>query len=388
MEELEILKQENAKLNARLNKAVEVFKEQKANLDNLTSQVESLQKELETYKNAPVVDVSEYENKITLLEEKVKQNLEVSKNYNDQLLTIDELTKQNEEVQKEYELSEKQIAKLMDFQSFQSNQITTLQTEKESLYKQIDEYELKLQDSETTYEQLHKKYEERKKQVAELMGSQAANVETIKKEYESKITSLKDDINKKTQEIENLQIEKSNIEVNTNEEIKKVTAARDELIIKYKELVEKDNELNKTIESKDKAHKVLQETYNEVFNELNNLKETNTKNINLYNDLKEKFDQQKEGCQKLEDVCVSKDKEIEILKKDLADSLLKLEANDKYKQFVEAMGELAESVNITWKKPETPINKETSKKIGVMNPLMKTNSTGNQFMTDATGMNI
>ena len=384
MEELEILKQENAKLNARLNKAVEVFKEQKANLDNLTSQVESLQKELETYKNAPVVDVSEYENKITLLEEKIQQNLEISKNYNDQLLTIDELTKQNEEVQKAYELSEKQIAKLMDFQSFQSNQITTLQTEKESLYKQIDEYELKLKDSETAYEQLHKKYDERKNQVAELTG----NIEVQKNEYENKIISLKDDINKKIQEIENLQIEKSNIEVNTNEEIKKVTAARDELIIKYKELVEKDNELNKTIESKDKAHKVLQETYNEVFNELNNLKETNTKNINLYNDLKEKFDQQKEGCQKLEDVCVSKDKEIEILKKDLADSLLKLEANDKYKQFVEAMSKLAESVNITWKKPETPVNKETSKKIGVMNPPMKTNSTGNQFMTDATGMNI
>ena len=384
MEELEILKQENAKLNARLNKAVEVFKEQKANLDNLTSQVESLQKELETYKNAPVVDVSEYENKITLLEEKIQQNLEISKNYNDQLLTIDELTKQNEEVQKAYELSEKQIAKLMDFQSFQSNQITTLQTEKESLYKQIDEYELKLKDSETAYEQLHKKYDERKNQVAELTG----NIEVQKNEYENKIISLKDDINKKIQEIENLQIEKSNIEVNTNEEIKKVTAARDELIIKYKELVEKDNELNKTIESKDKAHKVLQETYNEVFNELNNLKETNTKNINLYNDLKEKFDQQKEGCQKLEDACVSKDKEIEILKKDLADSLLKLEANDKYKQFVEAMSKLAESVNITWKKPETPVNKETSKKIGVMNPPMKTNSTGNQFMTDATGMNI
>ena len=62
MENIEQLKADNAKLTERLNNAAKFFKEQKA--------------------------------------------------------TIEKLTEENEEVQKAYELSEKQIAKLMDYQSF------------------------------------------------------------------------------------------------------------------------------------------------------------------------------------------------------------------------------------------------------------------------------
>ena len=46
----------------------------------------------------------------------------------------------------------------------------------------------------------------------------------------------------------------------SNEEVKKVTVARDEWIEKYRKL-------ESNIESKDKAYKVLQDTYNEVFAE-------------------------------------------------------------------------------------------------------------------------
>ena len=40
MEDIEVLKQENEKLKGRLNKAVEVFNQQKAKIQELTGEVE------------------------------------------------------------------------------------------------------------------------------------------------------------------------------------------------------------------------------------------------------------------------------------------------------------------------------------------------------------
>ena len=355
MEELEVLKQENAKLNARLNKAIEVFKEQKANLDNLTAQVterdakiEKLQHELNAYENSAKVDN-----------------------------TADiELVSKYEELQKQYDEVVKAGKELAE-------ELVEFKVQNGSLNKQLNEYELKLQKSETDYKELTKE----KNELLNQIGSITSESTKIAEEYAKVTLSLENYkkgnaklIEEKKQLEEKLEARLQQIKALENtmdENEKKIISAQNEWINKYREL-------EKTVESKDKAHKLLQETYNSVFNELNNLKETNTKNINLYNELKKNYEQQKEGCQKLEDACVNKDKEIETLKKDLADSLLQLEHSNQYKQFAEAVDELLKSSNIITKTKNIE-NKDTSKKITVTK---HTNSTGSQFMTDASGMNI
>ena len=82
--ELEQLQQANEKLTARLNKAVEVFKEQKANIDSLTAQVKAAE--------------SEKENAITLFKEVDKQ--------------VGELRIENEQLKKEKPTKTSEVAKL------------------------------------------------------------------------------------------------------------------------------------------------------------------------------------------------------------------------------------------------------------------------------------
>ena len=148
MDNIEQLKQDNAKLNERLNNAAKFFREQKA-------QIEALTKENEELKRTPKEEVIDTE----------KWN--------------------------------------------------ALVTEKENLNKQCNEYELKLQAAE---------------EKAEMWQKNLRSVENT-----------------------------------TNEEVKKVTIARDEWIEKYRNL-------EKNIESKDKAYQNLQNTYNEVFADYNKLK--------------------------------------------------------------------------------------------------------------------
>ena len=348
METIEQLKQDNEKLNARLVKAIEVFKEQKANIDALT-------KENEELKNAS-------KNNVVSNEE------------------LDKLVADKENLNEQLKDKDVEIANYKDALESVNSQIKDLE-------KWNNDYELKLKDSETAYEQLHKKYEERKKQITELMGSQAANVETIKKEYESKITLLKEEnievgklknVNKelidKVKDLEdnlNQRVEQIRATEKTyDEEQKKIINSRDEWINKYKELENNNNSLQL-------SYNTLKEHCNSIKNDYNNLKE-NTISLNDY---------QKE-CKKLNEIIFETkkayDTDLEKLRKLYEDTLLKLQENDKYRQFVEGLNTLAESVNINFKTRNIE-NKDTSKKITV---IRNSNSTGSQFMGDAPGMNI
>ena len=309
METIEQLKQDNAKLQERLNNAAKFFREQKAQIESLTKEKEELEnrfKEQEAFETKTINKIvpeledtnknlnkqlNEYELKLQnseqAYEELQKKYTEVKLLSDDSIQAGVELGKEIAELQAKIHQMENNSISQKDFddeikrlnqtiseckKSYDERvedisklqmQVVKLEKDNAVLIKSVEqykaayaevkskvkEYDYSRKNAEESYEQLRKKYEARKQQIVELMGSQAANVETIKNEYElklqklegdykdlqkvyedeqseyeNKITSLKDDIKtlngdiiKQNQEIEKLQIEKSDLEVNIND---------------------------------------------------------------------------------------------------------------------------------------------------------------------------
>ncbi len=314
MENIEQLKQDNAKLQERLNNAAKFFREQKAQIEALTSEV--------------------------------KEKTELALDYRNQ---IKSLTEENEELkrkpQDDYVSPEKWNA---------------LVNEKEDLNKQLNEYELKLQNSEAAYEELRKKYTEVKTlsddsiQAGVELGKENAELQAKLKKLEANsisqedfddevkrlnqtISECKKSYDERIEDISKLQMEVAKLEKDNTDLIQaaeqyktayaEVKSQYEMLGKKYQVRKEKESELlgkidesEKTITSKDQAYKVLQDTYNKVFAELNELKTTTSKNVNAYEELKVQYDKLNEEC-------------------------------NQYRSFMKALTELAKSVNIEWLSP-------------------------------------
>ena len=146
MENIEQLKLDNAKLTERLNNAAKFFREQKAQIEQLTSnnkanleEIDNLKRELESY---------------------VQENEELKRKPKDDYVS----------------------------------------TEKESLNKQLNEYEVKLQNSEAAYEELRKKYSEIKElhdgdlsrynELEDNYEGLQNNYKELKEMYDNEITEL------------------------------------------------------------------------------------------------------------------------------------------------------------------------------------------------------
>lgn len=135
------------------------------------------------------------------------------------------------------------------------------------------------------------KLQERLNNAAKFFREQKAQIETLTKENEE----LKNQINRTPQE-EVIDVEKWNALVTEKENFENVAANKQKVIEK----------LENDIESKDKAYKVLQDTYNEVFSENEKLKseaintkvpelETKLNNANAaYEELRKKYAELKE----------------------------------------------------------------------------------------------
>ena len=338
MGDIEQLKQDNAKLQERLNNAAKFFREQKAQIENLTKENDELKHDAESFNSLQ----ESYENTIKSKDQDFKTLQD----------TYDKVFAENKKLTEEIKEQTK----------FESDVINT----------KVPELEEKLKNSEAAYEELRKKYVE----IKELHDGDLNRYNELEDNYEKLQNKFKEnDIAKGEAELrlENIQTE----------------------------YIKKFEEQKNAIESKDKAYKLLQNTYNEVFGELNELYETNKKNVNAYEDLmhdfkveeenhkkdielKEKF---AEDCDelnksnvelkdkvdklnKLYDSCENEKLAIqadyEVLKEQYNELKINADAYEetareyeeiyedyeKYKNFINALFTKAEEVNITWKKPE------------------------------------
>lgn len=212
MENIEQLKQDNAKLTERLNNAAKFFREQKA-------QIESLTKENEELKRTPKEEVIDTEKWNKLVTEK-------------------------ENLQKQIEGYEKEL---------KSNEAYS-----DDLNKQCDKYELKLQKLESDIDSKDKAYKVLQDTYNEVFADYNKLKEQITQidEYKKSIDHLQNTLKSYEHKIDELE--------NNNPEVQKL----EEQLVKAEKTIENDkldyNKLNK-------EHKALNDTYNKLNNEYSDI---------------------------------------------------------------------------------------------------------------------
>ena len=336
MDNVEQLKQDNAKLQERLNNAAKFFREQKAQIEALTSEVKEKTSLAMDYRNQ--IETLTNENK--QLKDQVESCEFASES---DANNLEDLQKQLNEYELKLQASEKTINEQRDAYE---NKITLLEEDNLKLVedaKLFDECAKKLSNAEAAYEELRKKYKDN--DIAR--GEAELKASNLQSEYEKIFDKQDKEIKDLNNQVETLK-KKFEEEGNNN--------------VANKVLLD---EAHQVIESKDKAYKVLQDTYNEVFGELNELKETNKRNVNAFEDLNTKFKQLNELYDACEAEKLGAQADYENLKEQFEHIKIQEEANreaatqaeelyeecEKYRSFMKALSQLTKTVNIEWLSP-------------------------------------
>jgi len=309
METIEQLKQDNAKLQERLNNAAKFFREQKAQIEALTKENEELKRTpkdevIDTEKwNALVTEkenlnkqLNEYELKLQNLENNIDSKDKAYKVLQD---TYNEVYAEKEKITKQFKEQEK----------FESEVINT----------KVPELETKLSNANAAYEELRKKYSELK----ELHDGDLKRYNELEDNYEGLQNKFKEnDIAKGEAElkVETLQAEYEKKFAEQEEQLSTAKGAVEKTIKKFEQLREANNLLqDKSVEIANDVKKyqvkyneehLLVEEYKKQIQELkdksnNQLKELEETKANREEfrsqlvDLEKKYDQ----LDKLYDTC-------------------------------------------------------------------------------------
>ena len=242
MENIEQLKQDNAKLTERLNNAAKFFREQKA-------QIESLTKENEELKRTPKEEVIDTEKWNKLVAEK-------------------------ENLQKQIEGYE--------------NERKSNEAYSDDLNKQCDEYELKLQKLESDIGSKDKAY----KVLQDTYNEVFADYNKLKEEI-SQIDKLQNTIKTYERKIDELE--------NNNPEVQKL----EEQLVKAEKTIENDkldyNKLNKEHKALNDTYNKLNNEYSDIYTKYNELEQGRIKSEEQLNALNTLCIQYKEDNKELQD---------------------------------------------------------------------------------------
>lgn len=235
MENIEQLKQDNAKLTERLNNAAKFFREQKAQIESLTKENEELKNQINRTPQEEVIDTEKW----------------------------NKLVAEKENLQKQIEGYEKEL---------KSNEAYS-----DDLNKQCDNYELKLQKLESDIESKDKAY----KVLQDTYNEVFADYNKLKEEI-SQIDKLQNTIKTYERKIDELE--------NNNPEVQKL----EEQLVKAEKTIENDkldyNKLNK-------EHKALNDTYNKLNNEYSDI-------YTKYNELEQGRIKSEEQLNALNTLCI------------------------------------------------------------------------------------
>ena len=350
METIEQLKQDNAKLQERLNNAAKFFRDQKVQIETLTNEVKEKTELALDYRNqiktlTEKVDTLEHDEECfnSILEAKEKEISEL-KSLNDESINAGvELGKEIAELQAKIHQMENNSISQKDFDDEVKRLNQTISECKKSYDERVEDIS-KLQ-----------------MQVVKLEKDNQDIIQTSE-QYKSAYTEVKsklkeyDDARKVAEEkAEMWQKNLRSVTNTTNEEVKKVTIERDEWIVKYRELEKSfDNESKRAIA--------------------------------LYNELKEKYDKLSQLYDHLENEKMAYAADFDILQQKYNDKVAQEEAN------LEIGTDLINTLQDIWTICDNKLNpkpkeeKKTNKRIDTINKVK--DSTGSQFMSDATGMNI
>lgn len=346
MESIEQLKLENEKLNARLNKAVEVFKEQKLQIETLTD-------ELNRYKESSNESAS-IEELQKVIESKDQANKILQETYDN--------------VFSDYTTLKEKIAEfkttIQSFEELKENHIKEIQGLNEQINKSDKEiYNLDnlLNEKRTDYDELKQRYE-------------------VLHEVYQKTKNLHDDDLKRYNELENNYENLQNIH---NKNLLEIEASHTNIA-----------KLQKDCNDAVKTATAYQKSYEEVKDQNVVLQEKLDKMIEEVQALEKERSNHKRIISEMESLKTGSEEVINELTKELESKNIELSQyknkQQKYEEFVTTIFGISDSFrnngnNVEEIKPmvNPPMNKQNNSK-----PAIKANSTNNPFMTDAVGMNI
>ena len=266
MEDIEQLKQDNAKLTERLNNAAKFFKDQKAQIDNLTKENKQLKDQIEGFENefkSNEAYSDDLNKQIDRLEAKLKEQQD---NYENKMeLLVEELNAKYSNLQNEYAILDN---KYQDTKIELENSLMTeakLKTDNEAL----SSYEKEIED----------------------LKSKNENIET---QFNEKVNTLQDALNKYIEDAKKFNKLYDDCE---NEKLA-IQNDYDELKDKYARL-EIDNVMN---EEYSKAY--LDGIY-QLKNSINDLISINKKLEKNYNELKDNYSLCNDALSKAEDIIMN-----------------------------------------------------------------------------------
>ena len=266
MENIEQLKQDNAKLTERLNNAAKFFKDQKAQIDNLTKENKQLKDQIEGFEN------------------EFKSNEAYSDDLNKQIDILEAKLKE-------------QNVKYSDLQNKLENSLATeaiLRTDNDMLRKSDKEnkeaYEQQKKENKETEEQFNKILNSYEKEIEDLKSKN----ENIRSQFNEKVNTLQDALNKYIEDAKKFNKLYDDCE---NEKLA-IQNDYDELKDKYARL-EIDNVMN---EEYSKAY--LDGIY-QLKNSINDLISINKKLEKNYNELKDNYSLCNDALSKAEDIIMN-----------------------------------------------------------------------------------
>ena len=266
MEDMEQLKQDNAKLTERLNNAAKFFKDQKAQIDNLTKENKQLKDQIEGFEN------------------EFKSNEAYSDDLNKQ---IDRLEAKLKEQQDSYENKMELLVEELNAK------YSNLQNEYAILDNKYQDTKIELENSLMTEAKLKADNEALSSYEKEIEDLKSKN-ENIESQFNEKVNTLQDALNKYIEDAKKFNKLYDDCE---NEKLA-IQNDYDELKDKYARL-EIDNVMN---EEYSKAY--LDDIY-QLKNSINDLISINKKLEKNYNDLKDNYLLCNDALSKAEDIIMN-----------------------------------------------------------------------------------
>ena len=249
MENIEQLKQDNAKLTERLNNAAKFFREQKA-------QIESLTKENEELKRTPKEEVIDTEKWNKLVTEK-------------------------ENLQKQIEGYENERKSNEAYSDDLNNQLNNYELKLQKLESDIDSKDKAYKVLQDTYNEVFADYNKLKEQITQI------------DEYKKSIDHLQNTLKSYEHKIDELE--------NNNPEVQKL----EEQLVKAEKTIENDkldyNKLNKEHKALNDTYNKLNNEYSDIYTKYNDLEQGRIKSEEQLNALNTLCSQYKEDNKELQD---------------------------------------------------------------------------------------
>lgn len=191
----EQLKKENEEIKARLAKAISIFKEQKATIEDLTSKNTSLKEQLKQSEDLLKERTSELENEVKSLIEKNKEYSEKNNEFFELLENIETLNSENTKLKADLEETSDGLHQQIIINGEQQEYLKSIIAEKEQLSNELSETKEKNSDLEKAIDTMETNFQTLKQTINSTFVQMKDVVERHTKDMNSEIHKVLNDAN-------------------------------------------------------------------------------------------------------------------------------------------------------------------------------------------------